>query len=94
MPTPPDKRDYKAEYARETPARKAARAERNRARRAYENSHGNLPTNVQVDHKRAISQGGGNSMQNLRAIPKKENESFNRDGPGGKQIGQAGKRKK
>ena len=37
----------------------------------------------------AISEGGTNAKKNLRAIPKAKNESFNRAGPGGKQIGKA-----
>ncbi len=90
MPTPPNKRNYKQEAARETPARRKARADRMAARRAYEKAHGNLPTDVQVDHVKAISQGGTNAKSNLRAIPKDQNESFNRTGPGGKQIGKAG----
>lgn len=90
MPTPPSKRNYQKEAARETPARKAARASRNRARRAYENENGNLPTDVHVDHTKAISQGGDNAKKNLRALPKEKNESFNRTGPGGKQVGKAG----
>jgi hypothetical protein len=44
---------------------------------------------VQVDHIRALSEGGKNVASNLRAISKKRNESFNRAGPGGKQIGKA-----
>lgn len=89
MPTPASKRDYKAEAARETPARKQARRDRMNARNAYEREHGDLPTNVQVDHIKPISQGGTNDPKNLRAIPKARNESFNRAGPGGKQIGKA-----
>lgn len=89
MPTPKDKRDYKAEAARESGARKQARADRNKARRAYEKEHGPLPTDVHVDHKRPISQGGTNAPSNLRAIAKERNESFRRDGPGGKQRGSA-----
>jgi len=42
-----------------------------------------------VDHKKPISQGGTNDPKNLRAIPKERNESFRRDGPGGKQKGKA-----
>jgi len=89
MPTPKDKRDYKAEAAKETPARQQARRDRMNARYAYEKAHGDLPTDVQVDHKRALSAGGSNAPSNLRAIPKKQNESFNRKGPGGRQIGKS-----
>ena len=89
MPTKPENRNYKAEAARETEARKQARRDRQKARYAYEKKHGDLPTNVHVDHKRPISQGGTNAAGNLRAIPKERNESFKREGPGGKQKGKA-----
>lgn len=89
MPTKPENRDYKKEAARETPARKQARRDRMTARYQYEKTHGDLPTDTQVDHKKAISQGGTNAPGNLRAISKKRNESFNRAGPGGKQVGKA-----
>lgn len=89
MPTPKDKRDYKAEYAAEGPKRRQDRRDRMNARYAYEKKHGDLPTNVQVDHKVALSQGGTNAPKNLRALPKKRNESFDRAGPGGKQVGRA-----
>lgn len=89
MPTKPENRNYKAEAKKESPARQQARRDRMNARYAYEKAHGDLPTNVHVDHKKAISQGGTNDPKNLRAISKKRNESFNRAGPGGKQIGKA-----
>lgn len=89
MPTPKDKRNYKAEAARETPARKQARRDRKKARYDYEKEHGKLPTGMHVDHKKPISRGGTNAKNNLRAIPAKRNESFKRSGPGGKQRGKA-----
>jgi hypothetical protein len=93
MPTKAKDRNYQAEYAKETPARRAARADRMAARRAFEKIHGDLPTDVQVDHRTPISGGGaGRDVSNLRALPKKDNESFKRRGPGGKQIGSAKKK--
>ncbi len=89
MPTPASKRNYQAEAAKESPKRQAERRERQRARYDYEKKNGPLPTNVQVDHIRALSEGGSNAKGNLRAISKAKNESFNRAGPGGKQIGKA-----
>ena len=89
MPTKPENRNYKAEAARESPKRQQDRRDRMNARYAYEKKHGDLPTNVQVDHKRPLSQGGSNAPSNLRAIPKARNESFKRNGPGGKQRGPA-----
>jgi hypothetical protein len=62
---------------------------RQRARYAYEKAHGNQPTDMQVDHTRPLSQGGTNATSNMRLISKKRNESFNRAGPGGNQIGKA-----
>lgn len=85
MPTKPENRDYKAEAARESPKRKQDRRDRMAARYAYEKKNGDLPSNVHVDHKQPLSRGGaGRDMKNLRAIPDKQNESFRRDGPGGK----------
>ena len=89
MPTKASERNYREEAARESPQRKQDRRDRMNARYAYEKKHGDLPTNVQVDHKKALSQGSTNAPSNLRAIPKERNESFKRDGPGGKQKGKA-----
>ena len=89
MPTKKEDRNYKAEAARETPARQQARRDRMNARYAYEKKHGDMPSTTHVDHKTPISQGGTNAASNLRAIPKAQNESFKRDGPGGKQKGRA-----
>lgn len=89
MPTKASERDYRKEAAAESPQRKQDRRDRMNARYAYEKKHGDLPTNVQVDHKKALSQGGTNAPSNLRAIPKERNESFKRKGPGGKQVGKA-----
>ncbi len=89
MPTKPENRDYKKEAARETPARQQARRDRVNARYSFEKEHGDLPSTTHVDHKKPISQGGTNAKGNLRAIPKEQNESFKRAGPGGKQVGKA-----
>jgi len=75
------KRDYKAEYAKYqgTPEQIKNRSERNQARRAYEKAHGNLPSNVDVDHKKALSKGGApTKLSNLRAASEAENTSFSR----------------
>lgn len=89
MPTPASKRNYQAEAAKESPERQAQRRERQRARYAYEKVHGNQPTDMQVDHIKSLGRGGTNAPSNTRLISKKKNESFNRAGPGGKQIGKA-----
>lgn len=49
------------------------RVQRNQARKAYEAKHGDLPSNVDVDHKRMIKDGGTNAPSNLRAVPEKTN---------------------
>lgn len=74
------KRNYAAEYAKYqgTPEQIAKRSERNKARRAYEKSNGDLPSTVDVDHKKALSKGGTSKASNLRAAPQSENTSFAR----------------
>lgn len=71
-------RDYEKEYEsyHGTPAQKKARAQRNSARRKYESEHGDLPSNVDVDHKKRIAKGGGNAKANLRAMPEAENSAW------------------
>lgn len=77
---PRAKRDYQAERKYDgKPEVKARRAARNRARRAYENANGDLPSNVDVDHKRALSKGGAaTKLSNLRAVPASKNRSYPR----------------
>lgn len=74
------KRNYKQEYERYqgTPKQLAAQSERHKARRAYEKEHGDLPPNVDVDHKKAMSKGGKSTLSNLRASHESENTSFSR----------------
>ena len=49
------------------------RVQRNQARREYEAKHGDLPSTVDVDHKKRIAHGGTNAPSNLRAVPEKVN---------------------
>jgi hypothetical protein len=74
------KRNYKQEYAnyQGKPEQIKNRAARNAARREYEKKNGNLPRNVDVDHKKPIAKGGGNGLGNLRAQTQKANRSFPR----------------
>ena len=74
------KRNFRAEYDRYqgSPEQIKKRSERNKARRAYEKAHGNLPSTVDVDHKKPIDKGGTNKMSNLRAVPQSQNTSFAR----------------
>jgi 5-methylcytosine-specific restriction endonuclease McrA len=74
-------RNYAAEYRnyQGSPEQIKKRSERNQARRAYEKAHGDLPSNVDVDHKKALSKGGSPlKMSNLRAASESENTSFSR----------------
>jgi hypothetical protein len=77
-------RDYKREQATESPARKAGRAARNRARRAVFNrlaeKYGKtkakqMMQGKDVDHIKPVAQGGSNAASNLRLRDRKENQS-------------------
>jgi 5-methylcytosine-specific restriction endonuclease McrA len=75
-------RDYRKEYDNyhAKPEQKANRAARNGAREAirgpYEVATGKpLPTELEVDHKRPIHQGGDSGMANLALVPRSENRS-------------------
>ena len=75
-------RDYKEEYARYQgkPEQIKKRAERNGAR--AEMSKGGLVhkgDGMDVDHKKAIKNGGTNTNSNLRVISKERNRGFPRD---------------
>ena len=70
------KRDYAAEKKWEkTKAtyRAQDRRERVAARRAVEKKSGDLPTNMQVDHKKPLISGGSNKPSNLRVVSAKTN---------------------
>ena len=73
-------RNYAEEYKKYqgTPAQIKKRSERNTARRVYEKANGDLPSNVDVDHKKALSKGGSSSKGNLRAVSESANTSFSR----------------
>jgi hypothetical protein len=71
----PAKQKYDREYAAR-PEQKKKRAQRNAARREYEKAHGDLPGDVDVDHKRRIAKGGTNTTSNLRAVPEKKNAGW------------------
>jgi hypothetical protein len=74
------KRNYQREYAnyQGKPEQIKNRAARNAARREYEKAHGNLPSSVDVDHRKPIAKGGTNAPSNLRARPSSRNRSFAR----------------
>ena len=74
-------RNYKKEYEayQGKPEQIKNRSERNQARRVFEKANGNLPSNVDVDHKKALSKGGApTKLSNLRAASEAENTSFSR----------------
>lgn len=79
---PRNPRDYKAEYKQSdgTPARKKARAERNKARRMMEKANGakDIPSNVDVDHRIPLSKGGKTVRGNLRLQSAHDNRSYKR----------------
>lgn len=61
------------------------RAMRNAARREYEKENGNLPSTVDVDHKKMLDSGGSNDKKNLRAVDQKTNRGWR--GKNGKNYG-------
>lgn len=74
-------RNYKREYQLYAgkPEHIKERSQRNQARRAYEKAHGNLPSDMDVDHKKALSKGGDpTKLSNLRATTDNANRSFAR----------------
>ena len=64
------KRDFVKERLAEKPARKKARNNRNKARRKMGLKNGDPR---EVDHKKELSKGGGNSKSNLKVVSKKAN---------------------
>jgi hypothetical protein len=75
------KRNYKEEYDRyhASPEQRKNRAARNKARREVEKKVGKAALRGKdVDHKRPLSKGGGNSKGNLRIRSKRANRSFKR----------------
>lgn len=89
-------RDYKAEYKsyHSKPEQIANRTARNKARKEYEEANGPLPSNVDVDHKTAMSKGGTNAKSNLRAVPKSANRSFARNPDGSMKSQTSGRERK
>jgi 5-methylcytosine-specific restriction endonuclease McrA len=77
------KRDYKQEAASESRERKEFRLQRNQARRAMI-AAGKVERNdgKDVDHKVPLSQGGSNTMANLRVRNASGNRSYQRNSDG------------
>ena len=75
-------RDYKDEYARYqgTEKQKKNRALRNNVRReADREGRVHKGDGMDVDHKKALRDGGTNAKSNLRVISKSKNRGFPRD---------------
>lgn len=82
-------RDYQAEYARESTERKKNRAKRNKARRQMiREGKASVGDGKVVNHKKALSKGGGTSRSNLEVQSKKASNS-----EGGKLQPKSGKKK-
>ena len=78
-------RDYKKEYREyhSKPEQIRNRAKRNAARREME-EEGRVRKGdgKDVDHKRALINGGSNADTNLRVVPRSTNRGFRRDSRG------------
>lgn len=78
-------RDYKKEYRnyQGTPEQLKNRAKRNAARREMtQDGRVHKGDGKDVDHKRALINGGSNSESNLRVLSEKVNRGFRRDSKG------------
>lgn len=73
-------RDYRSEYLayHGKPEQIKKRSMRTQARRDYEKANGDVPSSMDIDHKKPLAKGGGNGLKNLRAVPKSKNRSFAR----------------
>ena len=79
------KRDYKREYEKYQgrPEQIKNRSTRNKARALLAKAKGEAAVEGRdVDHKKPISKGGGNSLSNLFAKDKSKNRSFKRKANG------------
>lgn len=73
-------RNYRSEYDnyQGQPKQLKQRALRNAARREYEQAHGEVPANVDIDHRKPLVKGGSNDAANLRRLVRNANRSFKR----------------
>lgn len=60
------------------PEERKKRVKRVLARRAYEKEHGDLPRNMEIDHKKPLRDGGTNAPSNLRVVPRSKNRPWNK----------------
>ena len=70
--------DYKKAYKKYHSSKKAKRerAQRNAAGRKLKEMGIEIPNGYEIDHKKAISDGGSNDMSNLRIIPRSKNRAL------------------
>lgn len=70
--------DYKKAYKKYHSSKKAKkeRAQRNAAGRKLKKAGVKIPAGYEIDHKKAISDGGSNDDSNLRVIPKSKNRKL------------------
>lgn len=75
-----EKRNYQHEYAMESTQRRAARAQRNRARTMMKNKGlAHVGDGKDVGHIKAIGRGGKNTLANLEMQSPHANRSFDRN---------------
>lgn len=82
MPQKPEDRNYKEEYRRYhgKPEQIRNRAKRNAARRDMEDKgRVHKGDGKEVDHRRALINGGSNAEENLRIISRRANRGYRRD---------------
>jgi hypothetical protein len=84
MPSSPGYvRDYKQEARTESPARKKARSERNKARRMAEAFYGKAAIRGKdIDHIKPLDQGGKTTKSNIRIRDPHANRSYPRTATG------------
>ena len=73
-----NKVDYKKAYKKYHSSKKAKkeRAQRNAAGRMLKKAGVKIPPGHEIDHKKAISDGGTNDLSNLRVISKEKNRKL------------------
>lgn len=71
----PGKAAYDKKYE-SSPGQVKKREMRNSARADYEKANGNLPANIDVDHKKPLGAGGTNAASNTRAISQTKNRGW------------------
>ncbi len=71
----PAKQAYDKAYGAR-PVQKKKRAARNAARATVEKASGDLPSNVDVDHKKRLAKGGTNAPSNLGTSSQTKNRGW------------------